>query len=112
MGILRSGMMASEADNIGKKPESITEIAIYYDNKYDDNLSDGEIFGRVTSYQIRTGTVLKSGNVESIGRGFFLNEKHIAEIYYDNVIGKIWIDGTTGSGVNFLDTKGNLWNKY
>ncbi len=112
MGVLRSSMIAFEADNIGYKPNTITQMAIYYDEGYNKNLAIGETLGKITSYQIRTGTVLKNVNTQSMGRGIFLNEKNIAEIYYDNVSGNIWIDGTTGSGVDFVDTKGNLWNKY
>ncbi len=111
LGNLRSSKIAFESDNFGVEVENITQIAIYIDKSYIGKTDVGLNSGKITSFIIKAGTV-KKGNIQSIGRGKFTGLENIAEIYYDNVSGDVWIDGTTGSGVDFVDTKGNLWNKY
>ncbi len=108
---LRSSNVAFESENLGEKAIGIERLSVYIDGTYENITTRGIMSSSVTSIQMKAGIVRKVG-VESIGGGKFLGEKNVAEIYYDNTNGKIWIDGTTGSGVNFLDTKGNLWNKY
>ncbi len=108
---LRSGKTIFESDNLGKYPESMTGIGIYMDNSYESYIGNGILTGSVTSYLMLAGVVIR-GNITSIGRGKFNDIKNTAEIYYDNTTGDIWVDGTTGSGVDFVDTKGNLWNRY
>lgn len=111
LGNLRSSKIAFESDNFGVEVKNITQIAIYIDKNYISKIDVGLDSGKITSFIIKAGTV-KKGNIQSIGGGKFSGLENIAEIYYDNTSGDIWVDGTTSSGVDFVDTKGNLWNRY
>ena len=84
----------------------------YLTNSVKNIISDGITSGgAITSYQVKAGTVIK-GDTESEGRDEYDGLKNIAELYYDNRNGKFWIDGTTGSGIDFRDTRDKLWNNY
>lgn len=112
LSILRSSLNSYKSDNNGDTSGKIVELSVYFDNNFSSDLTNGIVSGVVTSYQMKAGIVNKLDGTESLGRGVFAGERHIAEIYYDNSTGDLWIDGTTGSGIDFLDTKENNWNEY
>lgn len=112
LGTLKSLALAYPMEHDGKNSPTIFNFKFGTTKSIELIIENGIETGTVTSYQVKAGTVNKLDGTESLGRGVFAGEKNVVEIYYDNSTGDLWVDGTTGSGIDFLDTKENKWNEY
>jgi prepilin-type N-terminal cleavage/methylation domain-containing protein len=112
LGTLKSLSSAYPMEHEGSNSLTIFDLKFGATRSIELIIENGIGTGTVTSYQVKAGTANKLDGTESLGRGSFAGEKNVVEIYYDNSTENLWIDGTTGSGIDFLDTKGNKWNEY
>ena len=90
-----------------RHPQKIQMLKMIYTDGYVDGDTDSS--DNITTIQAAAGTVEKSG-VISIGKGSFNGRSNIAEIYYNNQTGVVYIDGVNGNG--YKDTKKRLWKSY
>lgn len=114
VGTLRDAVNIYKTDNEeGNNPNSIQEIRYYIQGKIKNSIEDKDIDATdgTTSLEILAGTVKKSGMLSKGTKGKLNGLNNIAEIYYNNTTGRIYIDGVNNTS-GFKDTKNKNWNSY
>ncbi len=117
LGAIRSASniyMTDDTTTSRDYAEKISDLEVYFTPAMVQNVEDGDttvaVDDPITSYQVKAGRVRK-GNTVSVGYGNFNGTANIAEIYYDNKKGKLFIDGTN-NGTDYNDAKEKLWKDY
>ncbi|BDU49572.1 hypothetical protein HLVA_01410 [Haliovirga abyssi] len=114
VGTLRDGINIYKTDNEqGDNPESIQKIKYYILGQIKNSIEDKDIdiTDGITSLEILAGTVNKDGIISKGSKGKLNGLNNIAEIYYNNGTGTIYVDGANGIS-GFKDTKNKNWNSY